>query len=235
VTGSFAARVPWIAAHVGVDVGHLGLALLMPGIGAMLAMPFSGRLAHRYPFRPLVAATIAAWSAGLVLPSLPTSLAVLCVVLLLFGATAGVADMAMHAQGVLVEKEIGRSVMSSFHGFWSAGVLAGSAGSAFASHVGIDTRIQFVAVGLVLAAVGVAAARFLIDDAAGAEAEAEAPPAFALPTWRSGWPGSRCSESGLPWWFRSCSPQRAELGRILRGASPGLPASRMGAASSYRA
>jgi predicted MFS family arabinose efflux permease len=180
VTGSFAARVPWIAAHVGVDVGHLGLALLMPGIGAMVAMPFSGRLAHRYAFRPLVAATIATWSACLVLPSLPTSLAALCVVLLLFGAAAGVADMAMNAQGVLVEKEIGRSVMSSFHGFWSAGILAGSAGSALASHVGIDTRVQFVAVGFALAAVGVAAARFLVDDAAGAETEA--PPAFALPT-----------------------------------------------------
>ena len=180
VTGSFAARVPWIAAHVGVDAGHLGLALLMPGIGAMVAMPFSGRLAHRYAFRPLVAATIAAWSASLVLPSLPTSLAVLCVVLLLFGAAAGVADMAMNAQGVLVEKENGRSVMSSFHGFWSAGVLAGSAGSALASHVGIDTRVQFIAVGLALAVVGVAAARFLIDDAT--SAETEAPPAFALPT-----------------------------------------------------
>jgi predicted MFS family arabinose efflux permease len=47
VTGSFAARVPWIAAHVGVDVGHLGIALLMPGVGALVAMPFSGRLAHR--------------------------------------------------------------------------------------------------------------------------------------------------------------------------------------------
>lgn len=180
VTGSFAARVPWIAAHVGVDVGHLGVALLMPGIGAMVAMPFSGRLAHRYAFRPLVAATIAALSATLVLPSLPTSLALLCVVLLLLGATAGIADMAMNAQGVLVEKEIGRSVMSSFHGFWSAGVLAGSAGSALASHVGIDTRVQFLVVGLTLAAVGVAVARFLIDDAD--TAETEAPPAFALPT-----------------------------------------------------
>jgi len=180
VTGSFAARVPWIAAHVGVDVGHLGVALLMPGIGAMIAMPFSGRLAHRYAFRPLVAATIAALSATLVLPSLPTSLAVLCVVLLVLGAAAGIADMAMNAQGVLVEKEMGRSVMSSFHGFWSAGVLAGAAGSALASHVGIDTRVQFLAVGLGLAVIGVAVARFVIDDADAAETEA--PPAFALPT-----------------------------------------------------
>lgn len=120
VTGSFAARVPWVASHVGVDVGHLGLALLMREIGALFAMPFSGRLAHRFTFRPLVAVTIAAWRAALVLPALPTSLALLCLALLVFGATAGIADMAMNAQGVLVEKELGRSVMSSFHGCWSA-------------------------------------------------------------------------------------------------------------------
>jgi len=179
-TGSFAARVPWIAAHVGVDVGHLGVALLMPGFGAMVAMPFSGRLAHRYALRPLVAATIPAWGTSLVLPSLPTSLALLCVALLVCGAAAGIADMAMNAHGVLVEKEMGRSVMSSFHGFWSAGVLAGSAGSALASHLGIDTRIQFLAVGLGLSALGIAAAHFVLDDPT--TAETEAPPAFALPT-----------------------------------------------------
>jgi predicted MFS family arabinose efflux permease len=180
VTGSFAARVPWIASHVGVDVGHLGVALLMPGIGAMVAMPFSGRLAHRYAFRPLVTATIVAWCASLVLPSLPTSLALLCLVLLVFGATAGLADMAMNAQGVLVEKAYGRSVMSSFHGFWSVGVLAGSAGSALAARLGLDTRIQFALVAVAVGALGTAVARLLLDDAA--SADTAAPPAFALPT-----------------------------------------------------
>ena len=180
VTGSFAARVPWIASHVGVDVGHLGIALLMPGIGALVAMPFSGRLAHRFAFRPLVAVTIAAWCAALVLPALPTTLALLCAVLLVCGAAAGIGDMAMNAQGVLVEKHLGTSVMSSFHGFWSAGVLAGSAVSAASSHAGVDTRVQFAVTALVLAAVGVTAARFLVDDA-GASDEV-APPAFALPS-----------------------------------------------------
>jgi predicted MFS family arabinose efflux permease len=180
VTGSFAARVPWVAAHVGVDVGHLGLALLMPGIGATVAMPFTGRLAHRYSFRALVAATIVAWCGCLVLPSLPTSLALLCAVLLVFGGCAGVADMAMNAQGALVEKRFGRSVMSSFHGFWSAGVLTGSAASALASHGGLDTRVQFALTTAVLATVGALSARRLLDDDQ-AEEEA-APPAFALPT-----------------------------------------------------
>ena len=180
VTGSFAARIPWIASHVGVDVGHLGLALLMPGIGAVFAMPFSGRLAHRYAFRPLVAVTIAAWCASLVLPALPTSLVVLCVVLLAFGAAAGLADMAMNAQGVLVEKAYGRSIMSSLHGFWSVGVLTGSAVSALSSRAGIDTRVQFAVTAAVLGGAGAAVARFVLEDTTAREAVA--PPAFALPT-----------------------------------------------------
>jgi predicted MFS family arabinose efflux permease len=181
VTGSFAARVPWVAGHVGVDVGHLGIALLMPGIGAILAMPFTGRLAHRYSFRSLVTATIVAWCACLVLPSLPTSLVLLCVLLLVFGACAGVADMAMNAHGALVEKRFGRSVMSSFHGFWSAGVLAGSAIGALASHTGLDTRVQFAITTVALAVVGAAAARAMLDEETADEDE-DAPPAFALPT-----------------------------------------------------
>ena len=178
VVGSFAARIPWIASHVGVEIGQLALALLMPGVGALLAMPFSGRLAHRYEFRPFVTATVVAFCASLVLTAWPTSLALLCVSLLIFGATAGLADMAMNAQGVLVEKAHGRSIMSSLHGFWSVGLLVGSAVSALASHAGTDARLQFAITAAVLAVLGGAAARFLLED----PTETAAPPAFALPT-----------------------------------------------------
>jgi MFS family permease len=180
VTGSIAARLPWIASHVGLDVGHLGIALIMPGIGALIAMPFSGRLAHRYALRPFVTVTIVAWSAALVLPALPTSLALLCAVLLVAGATAGLADMAMNAEGALVEKLLGKSVMSGFHGFWSVGVLTGSAVSALASHGGVDTRLQFAIEALCLAAVGAAAAQGLLNDPS--QSDTPAPPHFALPT-----------------------------------------------------
>lgn len=180
VTGSFAARIPWISSHVGVGVGELGLALLMPAVGALLAMPFSGRAAYRYALRPFVTVSIVAWCGALALPVLPTSLELLCVVLLVCGAAAGLGDMAMNAEGVLVEKLYGRSVMSSFHGFWSFGVLAGAAVSALASQAGVDARLQFGIEALALAAIGVAAARFLLNDPT--SREALAPPRFALPT-----------------------------------------------------
>jgi len=152
----------------------------MIGIGAMLAMPFSGRLAHRFALRPLVTATILAWCGALVLPALPTSFRVLCVVLFVFGAAAGLADMAMNAEGALVEKLLGQSVMSSLHGFWSVGVLVGAVVAAGSSHGGVDTRLQFVVEAFALAVVGAAAARFLLDDPTAAVSEP--PPTFALPT-----------------------------------------------------
>jgi MFS family permease len=152
----------------------------MPGVGALLAMPFAGRLAHRYESRPLVAATIVAFCASLVLTALPTSLALLCVALLVFGGTAGLADMAMNTQGVMVEKSLATSVMSGLHGFWSVGLLLGSLASALAAHAGIGARLQFAVTALLLALVGVAAARFVLDDPA--TRDLPAPPAFALPT-----------------------------------------------------
>jgi MFS family permease len=180
VAGSFAARIPWIASRVGVEVGGLGLALIMLGIGALLAMPFSGRLAHHYAFRPLVTTTLVAFCSCLVLTAVPTSLVSLGAVLLLYGGSAGLADMVMNAQAALVERTFGRSVMSSFHGFWSIGLLFGSGGSALASHAAIDARLQFTVEAIVLASVGAVVTRYLLE--APTASELPAPPIFALPT-----------------------------------------------------
>jgi predicted MFS family arabinose efflux permease len=180
VQGSFAARVPWVAAHVGVGVGGLGVALLMPGVGAMLAMPASGRLVHRYNLRSLTRVLIVVWCAALVLPTLPTSLAPLCGVLVLFGAAAGLADVAMNTHAVLVEERYGRSVMSGMHGWWSTGVLAGSAAAALAVRVTPDARPHLLVAAAVLAVVSAAASAWLLPNRS--DPGTGAPPAFALPS-----------------------------------------------------
>jgi len=180
VTGTFAARVPWLADHVGVGAGGLGLALLMPGVGALLAMPLSGRLVHRYDLRKLVRVLILLWCAALLLPPLPTTLALLCLTLIAYGAAAGLSDVAMNAHAVVVEERYGRSVMSSFHGWWSAGGLAGSAVAALAARAGLDARINFLATAIVLAGIALVATIWLVPHRP--EPELDAPPAFALPS-----------------------------------------------------
>ncbi|MDP9814246.1 MFS transporter [Spirilliplanes yamanashiensis] len=180
VTGTFAARIPWVADHVDVGAGGLGVALLMPGLGAILAMPLSGRLVHRFDLRSLTRVLMLLWCAALILPSLPTSLLGLCAVLVVYGATAGVADVAMNAHAVVVEERYGRSVMSGFHGFWSVGGLAGSAVAVFAARHDVDARVHFAATTAVLIVVVLAACAALIPHRP--EPDLAAPPAFALPT-----------------------------------------------------
>lgn len=180
VMGSFAARLPWVAAHVGVSVGQLSLALLAPGVGGMVAMPFSGRLVHRFPMRPLMAALMACWSLALVLPSLPTTLGALCAVMVPYGAASGVADNAMNAHAVEVEEGYGRSVMSSFHGFWSVGALAGSGAAALSSHFGVGAPAEFAVTAIVLIVVSAVACHYFLGTPP--PPSVEKPPAFALPT-----------------------------------------------------
>ena len=180
VVGSFAARVPWIADHVGVGPGGLGIALLMPGVGALVAMPLSGRLIHRFDLRSVAGILILVWCAALLLPAFPTTLVLLCLALIAYGAAAGLADVAMNAEAVLVEERYGRSVMASFHGWWSVGGLAGSGVAALAARAGVDARVHFAVVAVVLAVVSVLATRRLLPHRA--EPELDAPPAFALPS-----------------------------------------------------
>ncbi|WP_412539455.1 MFS transporter [Longispora sp. K20-0274] len=175
VSGSLAARMPWIADHVGAGPGRLGVALTMPAIGAMAAMPFTGRLVARLGGRRATRLLLAAWSAVLVLPALAPNLVTLCGALLLAGVCAGMSDMAMNAEGVAVEKLLGRPIMSGLHGGWSVGgLLAGGLGALLA-RAGVDARAHFALLEAALVVLGLAATRRLPS----ATAAASAP--FALP------------------------------------------------------
>ncbi|GAA4214488.1 MFS transporter [Actinocatenispora rupis] len=179
VTGSFATRVPWLADHVGVGTGRLGLALLFPAIGAMATMSFSGRLLHRYEGRRVTRLLLAAWCLALPLPALAPNLPLLCAALLVYGSVSGMADVAMNAQAVAVENRYGRPIMSGLHGLWSAGGLAASGIGVAAAAVGLDARVHFGLMAAVLLVVGQLGGRLL--PTVRPDPDAAEPPAFALP------------------------------------------------------
>jgi MFS family permease len=185
VTGSFATRIPWLAGRLHVEVGALGLALIAPALGSITTMPLAARLAHRYPGRRLVRVLLFACCAMLALPALAPNVWVLGLVLVFCGASAGMADVAMNAQGVVVEERYGRSIMSGLHGMWSIGGLAGSAIGALAAHLAIDARLHLAVVAAVLAVLGWVAGAGLLDTPAPADdpaGDGARPPLFALPS-----------------------------------------------------
>ncbi|MFG2326452.1 MFS transporter [Streptomyces sp. NBC_01723] len=179
VTGSFATRVPWIQDHAGVSAGQLGLALAFPALGASVAMPLAGSVSHRFGARTALRGLLALWTLALVLPSLAPNLLTLCLTLFVYGATAGMSDVAMNALGVETENRLDRSIMSSLHGMWSAGALIGSAAGTLAAHLGADARLHHVLAAAVLTVAGLVACTWVLD-LQPAEDE-DPPPRFALP------------------------------------------------------
>ncbi|MFB7274505.1 MFS transporter [Streptomyces sp. NPDC056244] len=179
VTGSFATRIPWIQDHAGVSAGQLGLALAFPAIGASVAMPLAGTVSHRFGARTALRGLLALWTLALTLPALAPNLITLCLVLFVFGATAGMSDVAMNALGVEVENRLDKSIMSGLHGMWSTGALIGSAAGTLAAHVGADARLHHVIAAGVLTLLGLIACQGVLD--LRSAPDEDPPPRFALP------------------------------------------------------
>jgi len=121
---AWAITVPFTKIRFALNDATLGLILLAPGIGGILAMPLAGLAVARYGSRKtLLAAGIVF---GIVLPLLtiaPSPL-LFTVLLFIYGVVFAVIDIAINAQAVPTETRSGRLLMSSFHAMFSIGTLA---------------------------------------------------------------------------------------------------------------
>jgi MFS family permease len=179
VTGSFATRVPWIQEHAGVSAGQLGIALAFPALGAALMMPLAARVTHRFGTRNALRGLLALWTLALILPSISPGLLTLCAALLIYGGTAGMADVAMNALGVEVEHRLKKSIMSGLHGMWSVGTLIGSAVGTLAAHNNVNAQLHHAVAAVVLTIAGAVICQFVLN--IHPEEDEEPPARFALP------------------------------------------------------
>ena len=130
---SWASRIPALSDRVGADPGVLGLALLAPAVGAVLAMPLVGRLLPARSSRAFCRAAIAGLMVAILLPGLAPSVPALAATLFLVGVANSTLDLAMNAQGVSIERRLGRPILSSLHAAFSFGGFAGAGLGALAA------------------------------------------------------------------------------------------------------
>src|SRR4029453_11718176 len=93
------------------------------------------------------------------------------------GAWNGGLDVAMNAQAALVEQRYARPIMSSFHGLWSIGGLAGAALGGLIATEGGMVRTHLLGVAVAATLLALVATRWLVDD----NQHHDAGPSFALP------------------------------------------------------
>lgn len=120
------AHIPVISDRTGVGHDELGGLLLLLGAAAFIGMQLCGPLIDRWGSRPLTIAAACLLSAVIVTPVLADDTVTLGAALVAFGFANGCLDVSMNAQAVAVERAYGRPIMSSFHGWFSAGGLVGS-------------------------------------------------------------------------------------------------------------
>ena len=177
--GSWVPRIAEIKDQLDLSAGQLGLALFMAAAGALIAMPLAGAAAHRYGSRAASAVTAVCY--GLSLPGLALAPGPIGLGLALFllGASSGALDVSMNAQGVAVEKHHWRPIMSSLHGMFSLGAMAGAGTTGLLAAAGIGLLPHLLAVGGLSVAIGLPACRPMLPAAAEGGA---AGPGFARPS-----------------------------------------------------
>lgn len=164
IMGPWAPQIPLMLPRHNIGSAVMGLLILLIGLGAVSAVLFAGKLIAAYGSRRM--ATIFAL---LFVPTLPLivlapSLWLVALVMLAFGAFGGCMDVSMNANAVAVERQMGRAIMSSSHGFWSLGGFIGGAlgGRVIESY---SATTQALGVAVLAAIIVVLAQGFLVADA----------------------------------------------------------------------
>lgn len=159
---SWAPLVPYAKERIGADESTLGLLLLCFGIGSVFTMPLAGGICGRMGSRFVILLGGLGIAAALPILACAGSVPGLVAGLLLFGASIGAVDVAVNIHGTLVQEEAGVSLMSNFHGMYSVGGVAGSAGMTAVLSSGVPPHFAvLMPVALILSCLGFSAPRLL--------------------------------------------------------------------------
>lgn len=167
VVGSWAPKLPAMMARLGISESVAGLLVLALGIGSVCLMPVFGGLVARRGSAHAAKLAAVLFTPSLIWMSLAPNVWTVALTVLVFGGLIGGMDVAMNANAVAVERARRRAIMSSCHGFWSLGGLAGAgAGGAVIQAVGETAHAVIVSM-IVAVILALAFPRLLRDSPAG--------------------------------------------------------------------
>ena len=181
VHANYFSRLPRIQDQFHINDGVVGLVLLSSSVGALLAMPFTGWLIIRNGSRRVT--IFSAFFYCSLIPFIPwlpnATLWPLIFLFFLLGISSGMLDVAMNSQAVMVEKQLGKPIMTSFHALFSIGMMAGAIGGSLFTKLSTGLFIHFVSISAISLITVFVARYYLIHDKP--ENKTVEGPAFRLP------------------------------------------------------
>jgi MFS family permease len=178
VMGSWAGRIPALAANVHVSHAALSMVLLCGGLGAVVSYPISSWLMANHGARKTMLVSGLALLAVLVSIGMAPTVVALMLSVLMLGITASTFDVAVNSAATRREKQSGKSELSKLHGLGCAGGLAGATLGSLMASLHIAPGTHFLMLAGPLAVLLCAAVQLLDADDVGEQVEKKA---FSLP------------------------------------------------------
>jgi MFS family permease len=166
--GNWVTRIPALMDKLDLSVFALSFAFFGAPLGAILAMPFAGRIITRVGSRRTTRLAFLIFCAALVPIAFVPNVVALGLVIFAIGVCSAFLDVAMNAHGLVVERRYKRPILSSFHAWFSLGGLAGAGTGALAAWAALDLRIHLPLTAAIALVGGLIAGPFLLrggDDA----------------------------------------------------------------------
>ena len=152
---SWVSRLPTIRDELEASTAQLGVILLGLAIGSVLGLLSANQVIQRLGPRATATAGLLACAASLFTvgagSTIAHSSALVFSGLLVYGAGAGVCNVAMNIEGAAIERQLTRSIMPLFHASYSLGSVLGAALGALAASIRLDVAIHLSLVAVVVA------------------------------------------------------------------------------------
>lgn len=152
---TWASRIPESMRELRLSTAEFGLVLLCMSIGALAAMPLSGRVVERCGVvRAITGGSLVAAS-GVVLAGVGVTVwgqpSVVGLALAVCGLGVGTWDAAMNLAGADVEQQLGRTVMPHFHAAFSGGTVLSALIGAGAAALGAPIALHLIVMAVLMA------------------------------------------------------------------------------------
>ncbi len=168
IFSSWASRIPAIKEAFHLNEAQLGTVLMMLPLGSFIALPIAGWAVDRFSSRWMTLISCIAYALMLYLISRAGTVFLLSLCLFFFGFMGDIMNIAMNTQGLDVQHRMNKPILSSFHGMWSLGALAGALICSFTLERSMSTMAHFLLVMILVIIISVLLFGFLIpaDDKA---------------------------------------------------------------------
>lgn len=166
IFSSWASRIPDVKDVFALNEAELGAVLFMLPLGALLALPVAGWVVQRLGSKKASVGSILLYIVLLFLISKAHSVLSISIILFLFGIIGNFANIAMNTQGLSVQHQLKKPILSGLHAMWSLGAFLAAAITGWTMSAGWSMEMHFGLISIAAAVVALFFSFSLIKDAA---------------------------------------------------------------------